>query len=59
MMMLIDLTNELSPILLGLDILFALSAAAVFGPPAVAALARSFRNQPRPRIVVHRPILAR
>ena len=58
-MMLIDLTRELSPLLFGLDALFVFSTAALFGLSAIDALARTLRRNGIPRLVVHRPALAR
>ncbi len=58
-MMLMDLTNEFAPVLFGLNALFLVSTALVFGPPAVDALAKAFRRTSRPHLVLHRPALAR
>jgi len=59
MMMLMDLTNEFAPILFGLNVLFLVSSAFVFGPSVIDGLVNSFRRTTRPRLVLHRTALAR
>ncbi len=58
-MMFIDMTNELAPILYGLNIALVVSAAAIVGSTAMNAWFRSIRRIERPRLVVNRPALAR
>jgi len=59
-MMLMDLTNEFVPVLFGLNALFVVCTALVFGPSAVDAITKAFRRSPaRPQLVLHRPALAR
>ena len=59
-MMLMDLTNEFVPVLFGLNALFVVSTALVFGPSVIAAITKAFRRNPtRPYLVLHRPALAR
>jgi len=57
--MFIDMTRDLAPILLGLNVALVVSALAIFGSPAVNTWLRSLRNVERPRLVLHRPALAR
>lgn len=54
-----NLTSEFAPVLIGLNALFALSTAMVFGPPALDALVKTFRRSTRPRLVLTGPALAR
>lgn len=58
-MMLMDLTNEFAPILFGLNALFLISTAFVFGPSVIDGVVNVFRRTARPRLVLHRPALAR
>lgn len=58
-MMFIDMTKELAPILYGLDVLLVVSAAALVGRNAVSMWFRSTGRLERPRLVLHRPVLAR
>jgi len=57
-MMLIDMTNELAPILSGLSIALVVSALAIVSSASNTWL-RSIRRMSRPRLVLHRPALAR
>ena len=57
-MMFIDMTKELAPILYGLDVLLIVSAAALVSCTAVSSWFRANRFE-RPRLILHRPVLAR
>jgi len=57
-MMLIDMTKDLAPILYGLNIALIVSAAALLSP-AVSTWLRSIGRIERPRLTLHRPLLAR
>ena len=57
-MMFIDMTKELAPILYGLDVLLIVSAAALVSCTAVSSWFRARRFE-RPRLILHRPVLAR
>jgi len=54
-MMIIDMTNELSVLLIALNIGLVVSAAALFGGSLTRALTRAMT---RPRLPVQRPALA-
>ena len=58
-MMLIELTNELAPILVGLDVALLISGAAIMASIASSAWSTSAWRAWRPRVALHRPALAR
>ena len=58
-MMFIDMTKELAPILYGLDLLLIVSTAAIVSRTAVSTWFGSTGRLERPRLVLHRPVLAR
>ena len=58
-MMLIELTNELAPIMVGLDVALLISGAAIVASIAANAWSASAWRAWRPRVALHRPVLAR
>jgi hypothetical protein len=57
-MMLIDVTNELAPMLVGLNVALVVSALAIVSNAASSWLQSVWRTA-RPRFAMHRPVLAR
>ena len=58
-MMFIEMTNELAPIIVGLNVALIVSAAAIVGNVAMNTWLTSLRRLERPRFALHRPALAR
>jgi hypothetical protein len=58
-MMFIDLTNELAPILMGLNAALLISAAGIVANIVPSTWFASLRHAARPGLALHRPALAR
>lgn len=57
--MVIDLTNQLSPILVGLNVALVVSAAAIFAPTALDTWSGSLGRFVRRPLTLNRAVLAR
>jgi hypothetical protein len=57
--MVIDLTHELFPVLIGLDVALVVATVALVGGPAAALVSKAWRRVSRVRFAPARPALAR
>jgi hypothetical protein len=57
--MMIDLTHELFPVIVGLDVALVVATVALVSGPVAALIAKAWRRASRVRFVSARPALAR